>query len=246
MTADGTTQQDAASPPPFPLPQTLPAPGATQFRDPTTITTVLKIVLWIVVALDAVATISGLFEFQLLQEIRSGAITGSDMSTAADANDLRQRVIGIGQIAMYIVTVIVFARWIFVLNANKSRLGATGLRFTPGWAVSWFFIPFANLWKPYQAMKELWLVSADPLRWPQQQRSELLPWWWFLWLLSNSLGQLAFRLGLSAKEISEIVTANVATDLADCSSVALDIVAIVLVDRITRMQLAQHRRAAGG
>jgi hypothetical protein len=242
MTID--TTQPGAAPPPPPMPQAPSAPSAASFRDPTTITRVLTIVLWVALALDVIAVASGLLEYNLLQAIQSGSITGSDMTAAADANDFRQRLIGIGQIGMYVITVIVFARWIYVLNANKTPLGAAALSFTPGWAVGWFFIPFANLWKPYQAMKELWLVSADPLRWQQQQRSQLLPWWWFLWLLANILGQLSFRLSFHATDISDIVAANVASDLADSSSVALEAVAIILVGQIARMQLA--RRPGGG
>jgi Domain of unknown function (DUF4328) len=258
MTVDDPSQP-SATPPPVPqpapilqppavpplLPQAPPVPGAAGFRDPSTLTKVVKVLLYIALALDAVAVLSGLLEFQLLQDIRSGAISGPDMTAAADANDLRQRIIGLTQVALYLITIIVFARWIYVLSANKSRLGASELRFTPGWAVGWFFIPIANLWKPYQAMKELWRVSADPLRWRDVHRSALLPWWWFVWLLNNVLGQLSFQLGRAATEFSQIVAANVITDLADASSVALDIIGIVLVGRIAGMQLAPARAAAG-
>jgi len=240
MTIDDTTQGGAA-----PLPPSVPTvPAAMGFRDPSKITRILTTILWASLALDCIAVLSGLLEYHLLQEMQSGAITGSDMNTAANADDSRQRLIGIGQVATYVVTVIVFGRWIYVLNANKIPLGASGLQFTPGWAVGWFFIPFANLWKPYQAMKELWLVSADPLHWQQQERGQLLPWWWFLWLLANILGQMSFRLSLHATDMSDFVAANVVSDLADSTSIALEIVAILLVGQITRMQLA--RRPAGG
>lgn len=236
------TNQSGDVPPP-PAPRASPAAGVEAFRDPGTITKILLVLLWVGLALDVVAVVSGLFEYQLLAEIQSGAISGPDLTDAAAADDLRERIIGLCQVVLFIVTVIVFSRWIYVLNCNKKPLGADDLHFSPGWAVGWFFIPIANLWKPYQAMKELWLVSADPLHWQEQERSALLPWWWFLWILSNFLGQLSFRLGLNAKEVSEIVASSIADILADCSSVALEIVAIILVSRIAKMQIA-HRPTA--
>lgn len=234
MTLD-TTQSGATPPSSAPSPA-----GAVVFRDPRRITNTLKIILWIVLVLDVVAAISSLFEYQLLQQIQSGAISGSAMTAAADADDARQRIIGLGQIILFVITVVAFGRWIYVLHSNKAPLGATGLRFSPGWSVGWFFIPFANLWKPYQAMKELWLVSADPLHWQQQRRSALLPWWWTMWLVSNVLGQISFRLGVSASDISTIFAANIADILSDSCSAALEIIAIVLVGRIATMQLG-HR-----
>jgi len=233
------TTQSGTTPPP-PGPQSSPGADLEAFRDPGAITKILLVVLWVGLALDVVAVVSGVFEYQLLQQIQSGAVSGPDMTDAAAADDMRQRIIGLSQFTLYIVTVIVFSRWIYVLNCNKKPLGASDLRFTPGWAVGWFFIPVANLWKPYQAMKELWQVSANPLGWQHQERGALLPWWWFLWLLSNFLGQLSFRLGLNAKEVSEIVASSITDIMADCSSVALEIVAIIIVSRVAKMQLA-HR-----
>lgn len=232
-----TTQPDSLPPPSGP--RASPA-GVEAFRDPRTITKILVVVLWVALGLDVVAVVSGVFEYQLLQQIQSGAISGSDLTDAATADDTRQRIIGLGQIALYIVAIIAFSRWVYVLNCNKKPLGASGLAFTPGWAVGWFYVPIVNLWKPYQAMKELWLVSANPLHWQEQERSGLLPWWWFLWILSNVLGQISFRLGLNANDISAIVASNITDVFADCSSVAIEIVVIVMASTIARMQLA-HR-----
>jgi hypothetical protein len=240
MTLDPT--QPGTAPPPA-GPQVPPA-GVEAFRNPSTITKILVVVLWVALGLDVVAVVSGVFEYQLLAEVQSGAISGPDLTDAAAADDLRQRVIGLGQIALYLITIIVFSRWVYVLNCNKKPLGASDLNFTPGWAVGWFYIPIVNLWKPYQAMKELWQASANPLNWQQQERGGLLPWWWFLWILSNALGWISFRLSLNASDISGIVASNVTDIFADCSSVALEIVVIVMASGIARMQLAHRPGAA--
>ena len=53
-----------------------------------------------------------------------------------------------------------------------------------GWAAGYFFIPIMNLWKPYQAMKEIWQGSdPDPTVHAFSVRvPALLPWWWGLFL----------------------------------------------------------------
>jgi hypothetical protein len=83
MTTGDTTQQGAAPPP---VPQAQPAPVAKVFRDPSKITRILTTILWVSLALDAIAVVSGMLEYNLLQEIQSGAISSADMSSAAEGN----------------------------------------------------------------------------------------------------------------------------------------------------------------
>ena len=208
---------------------------AADFRDPTRITTILKVALWVSIAADAVAIGSGLLELQLLQDVQAGEITSSTMDSA-HANELRHRIVGWIQLAVLTGTVIAFSRWIFVVNDNKRRLGASGLRFTPAWAVGWFFVPVAHFWKPYEAMKEVWQVSADPFLWRDQIRGSLLPWWWFFWLAGNIIVQAVFWFGPSAKALS------IATTVANGASIAAAFAAMALVGQISRMQLDRKRR----
>jgi hypothetical protein len=227
-------------------PGEIPNPGKPQaapaaFRNPKGITRALKIALWASLVIDATAIGSGLLELQLLRDFQTGAIAPSAIDAAAEASDLRQRIVGITQITVIVATIIVFARWIYVVNANKRSLGATGLEFTPGWAVGWFFVPIANLWKPYQAMKEVWQVSADPFMWRLQYRGAILPWWWFLWLADNILGQASFRFSLAAKTMTDVIAASMAATVANGVSVAATVVAMSLVGRIARMQLARKQ-----
>ena len=88
------------------------------------------------------------------------------------------------QIASYIVTVIVTGRWIWRASTNAHAL-ATGMSITPGWAVGWFFMPVASLFKPFEAMRECWQVSHDPNQWPLLPVPALLRWWWGCWIASN-------------------------------------------------------------
>ena len=58
--------------------------------------------------------------------------------------------------------------WQHRAHANLWAFARSGLRFTPGWAVGWWFVPIASLWKPFEAVRELWKASdpgSDPLSW---------------------------------------------------------------------------------
>ena len=215
--------------------------AATAFHDPTTITRLLKTLLWISIALDVIAFGSRLVELQLLKDMEVKNYIQSDMISAAEASDLRLRIVSIAQIAIFIATVVVFSRWIYVAHANKWSLGATGMRFTPGWAIGSFFVPIINLYMPYQAMKELWLVSADPLQWQHQRRSAILPWWWLFWLVSGILGQASLRMSLRAEALADYIAANIIAGLTSVSGIALASLALALVGNTARMQLDQNR-----
>src|SRR6266404_5443429 len=48
-------------------------------------------------------------------------------------------------ITLYLGLVILFSIWVYRANLNARALGGKDMRFSPGWAVAWFFIPVMNL-----------------------------------------------------------------------------------------------------
>ena len=93
------------------------------------------------------------------------------------ANNQRQQLIGAVYLIMYLATVAAFACWIYRANKNARALGASGMQFGPVASVGWYFIPICCLWKPYQAMREIWKASKDPKQWQDQPTAPLLRWW---------------------------------------------------------------------
>ena len=211
-----------------------PAPRVG-FRDPTDLTRWLTLLLWASAAVAAVDLVSSLFQLDLLDRIKDGATVEP---AAADAGDVRQGLIAIASVIVAITTTVVFAMWIYRANDNARRLGAAGMQFTPGWAVGWYFIPIANLFKPYQAMKEIWQASADPVHWPDVPRGALLPWWWFFFLVSNAFDNAAGRLSFAAKSVSDLLAGSAIEIASDALDVIAAFVALALVREIYRMQMA--------
>jgi hypothetical protein len=82
----------------------------------------------------------------------------TDLAGEVDVSDF-QGIIAILQLVNLVVLIVLFCIWIYRANSNARQLGATDMQFSPGWSVGWYFIPIANLWKPYQAMCEIWRAS---------------------------------------------------------------------------------------
>ncbi len=98
--------------------------------------------------------------------------------------------------AFFLVSVVVICMWIHRAHANLHEMGHEGLEYTPGWAVGWYFIPFANLIKPFQAMRELWNESHSLSDGFAQDAPGNLGLWWGLWLSGNIVGNISTRLYL--------------------------------------------------
>ena len=216
--------------------------GAAGFRDATTLTRCLKALLWLKIAVDLVAILSTFLQIGVLLSLQQHLYASASAAQAdAHASDVERRAIGLVQIAVLVITGLVFLRWIFRANANARQLGAADMRFTPGWSIGWYFVPFANLWKPYQAMKEIWLASAAPADWQNHPRGAILPWWWFCFLLSGITGNILFRLARAATDVSTLMSADVMIIIADTASILLSWLALVLVGQIYRMQVSHVR-----
>ena len=80
---------------------------------------------------------------------------------AGQANDVRHYIIAGLSIPAAITSLISLLVWIYAAHANLPALRGTNLEFSDGWAVGWFFVPIANLVKPYQVVREIWR-SSDP------------------------------------------------------------------------------------
>lgn len=107
--------------------------GYPGFRDPKRLTKWLKIFLYMNVAAALVAVISGILELQFLTDYRDGLYPTEEAAEAAGlSSDLRQGVIGLFQVAVYLVLAVLVLRWIHRASYNARQLGAVGLNFSPG------------------------------------------------------------------------------------------------------------------
>jgi len=134
-------------------------------------------------------------------------------------------------------------KWVYRVSLNAHVLGR-GLRVRPPWAVGWFFVPIASLWKPFQGLREAWQASVRPQAWSTVPVPSLLRWWWGLWLVEGFLQNLSLRLELRAKTADQMITADIASLAANLMALPLDLAFIFIVRRLCELQLNALRTNA--
>jgi hypothetical protein len=153
-----------------------------------------------------------------------------------DNPTMEQALITLGGSCVLLVEGIFFLIWVHMANRNAHALGASGMQFTPGWSVGWFFIPVANLWKPYQAVKETLRASRSPRNWFNQPSDMLVDIWWTLWLMSIVFDRISTTLSTTAVETSAMISASRMTIFAHVVQFASYLATAVLVTSICKAQ----------
>gem|GEM_PF-413908 len=225
------------------------APGAARsgkFRDPSLLVNWVEICLWASLCLAVVGIATRIVSHGILTDLRDGTYASAALSaTASEAFDRRERFLSVMELFLFAVTSVLALKWIHRANFNARQLGAEGMRFTPGWAVGSYFIPIVNLWKPYQAMKEIWKASSSPSNWQGAPSGALLGIWWFLWLLSAFANYAVFRFFWAIGErIQDFIAANALAAVINVLEIPLTVSFLILVKKIHKMQMAHaHSRS---
>ena len=172
-------------------------------------------------------------EMSLLQRI----IDGSQVTLAeATASDDRVAASARLWLVVLVVTVVVWLIWQHRGHANLQAVGVTELEYSPGWAVGWWLIPIANLWKPFQVNRELWKASSGVNDWRSLPTSPLLGWWWASWISASVLGRIAAGARRSAETPMEIRSADIIDLLSTGVVVASALLAIMVVRSVLARQ----------
>jgi hypothetical protein len=129
--------------------------------------------------LAAVAALHFFSAFDLANRAARAALRPGE---AAAFDDLTLT-LGRLELAGSILTGIAWFMWLHRAVTNARSLGVDTAA-TPGWAVGWWFIPFANLVKPYQILRSLFdgLVSGS---------SAIVAYWWGCYLIAGFVGEFA-------------------------------------------------------
>lgn len=180
--------------------------------------------------MSVVAIGSTWLEMQLLEQAQRGTVTLAE----AEANDSRQQLVGILEIIIHLVTVVVFATFLVRANKNARAMSDLPFEYTPGSMVWWFFVPFANLFKPYAAVREVWERSKGAA-------PGLLGLWWAAWILSGILGQIAFRMTDPNDSIPGLLNTDRVAIASEVASLASAVLALWMVRALHAGQQRHHQ-----
>jgi hypothetical protein len=142
------------------------------------------IVLWVFVAVTALTAGGELLEAMGILDIEV------DLDPLALAVGLTY----LAYTLVFVVSIVLVGMWIHRAHANLREGGVAELEFTPGWAVGWYFIPFANLIMPYKAMRELWTASRGEHDFFGGAAPSEVKAWWAAWIVGNILSAVGSRI----------------------------------------------------
>jgi hypothetical protein len=186
-------------------------------------------------------------QYQLMDRIRQEQLVTADEIATSDNWGI---LLGPVWLLWYLATIVVFLMWTHRVHRNLPSLGATGLEFSPRGAVGWYFVPFLNLFKPYQAMREIYNASepsAPPEHGPESRSRNaavVVKTWWALFLLMNFVNNAVTRASFHADTPGSVQFVAAATMVAEIFSIASMLSAIWLVRSVTKRQ--ELRAAALG
>jgi len=197
-----------------------------------------------VVIMLVASMVGDLMQNELLSRAKNGNVSKSE----AAAEDAREEVIGGLYLLAVAVAGIAFLVWFRRAWRNLKSLGGRDLKYSTAWVVGGFFVPIMNLYRPIQVMREVWhgsnpsnlerdLQPDGPEIRNQLPTPALIAWWWGLLDVSVVLGRTAIRIALGdGNTIDQLHTANTLSILNSMVCIPAVVLAIRIVNRITRWQ----------
>lgn len=224
-----------------------------EYKSGVGLSKILVTLLIINIALDLTAVESDFLELSLLERLEQGeSVTVSE----AEESDERQRIIALAQLGLFLFTAAFFIAWFHRIYKNLLALGASDLRFAPGWAIGAWFVPFLNLVRPKQIADDIWRASEpgghpdgggnwtgaefDSDSFSLRSVPVFVHLWWGLFLLQGAVGRILFR--PSTSSLSDLINTSRLTLAVDILGVAVGVLAIMVVRRFTFRQETQVQR----
>jgi hypothetical protein len=214
---------------------------ARTFRSGDRIARVIVALLGLSCLLALVMVAFRLDEQGLLARIANLEFVSEEEVTRSDG---RVAAVAVVQLLTLVVTGIFWLIWQHRGQANLVAARVSGLRFTPGWAVGWWFVPFANLVKPFQTMRELWKASGGEEDWRHSRTWPVIGWWWAAWLTAGLLGRIGGALVGGATTRETVRSGSRVLLLNELVVLAAAIQAILLIRSVMDRQRRLRERIA--
>jgi hypothetical protein len=215
----------------------MPAPDTEPVKRSLRLARIVMVALALNVALDIVAIVSDRSYHSLAQQILSGQAVSLQK---ADAADHRVHMIALASIALYLVTAVLFVVWFRRAYQNVSRMGVYGQRWSSGWAVGAWFVPFLNLVRPKQIANDTWRGSDPNL--PMSSGLSLVDppvvfsVWWGLWILGFIVGRVSFSKLQGAETAAALSSASNWLTVADATDALAAGAALIVVHLLSARQ----------
>ncbi|MBF7091544.1 DUF4328 domain-containing protein [Flavobacterium sp. ALJ2] len=195
------------------------------------------LLIWIILSLKIVSLISSFLQYDMIQTAAAGGTISTDV---ANANDSREQVIGIIYLIAYVVSGVTFIQWFRRAYFNLHII-TRPLSHTEGWAAGSWFLPFINLYRPYQIMAELYektksFLDRNKITTTSSLSTATLAVWWTLWIISNILGQIVFRYSMKAITIDQLNTSTILSIVLNVIGIPLALITIKVIKDYSQIE----------
>lgn len=151
------------------------------------------------------------------------------------------------QFPVYVFTIVFFLIWLNRAYKNLAPLRAQNVEFSSGWAIGWWFVPFANLVKPFHVMREVWRES-DPdfdadagfLSNTVGSAPTYMSFWWAFWVISNIFSNITGRV-YDPEDMSSVEITGYLFAITGIVSIIAAGLAITMIRDITRRQESRFK-----
>lgn len=140
-------------------------------------------------------------------------------------------------IAVMVLCAVAYSIFVYGAAKNIQRSNAKGMTDSPGWAVGWSFVPFANLFKPYKVMGDIWVSSHDPVRAALSAPAFMLLWW-LPYIAGNVISNITDRMMTATEDPQQIISLAWIEVAASVMSIVAGLVLVFIVRKIVTAQAA--------
>ncbi len=187
-------------------------------------------------AVELISGISYYFQMLLLQDANNGSMITLE---AANANDMRQLLIGIVFLLVIIGAAITFIMWFRRGYYNLHKI-VPNLSHSEGWAAGAWFVPILNWFRPYNIMKEMVyetedvLAKADLIE--RKNRARQVGIWWALWISYSVISNIISRIEMRNDDIDMLIFTSGANVVVSALCIPLTIVTVRMVKEYSKME----------
>jgi uncharacterized protein DUF4328 len=238
MNAGDPGQFNPYAPPAAPVEavETGQAAAPVGYRPLSPLTNALSLVLGVGALVDLALVINCFITIGAMNRIMAGQTVDQ---ASLEAIDQRARILGGGGVVLFLATVVLFCLLMPRANRNARSFGMP-MEITPGWAAGYYFVPFLCLWKPYQAMKEIWVGSATGPN-PDLSVPGLLPLWWGAFLLQAFIGNISFQFIGQANTPQGLVTNSTVQIVGSIATIVGAVLAVAVIRQLATRQAVRAR-----
>ena len=202
-----------------------------------------------------------LWQSGLVHDVQAGRSPGQEVLALSDS---LAQMGALAEIAILLVTGVLFLRWLHQTVTLTRALGGDTLRFSPRDAMLGFIVPFWNIQRPYQIVRDVHdhlapdaipeppvMVKSDDTMGYRQvamiapppavslPHASIGAWWTFFWI-GNILANIAGR--QQGETLDALLVANTLNNVADAVDIVAASLGVLMVRGINARLVERFRR----